>query len=156
MSPNSKTTRNGRATDERRLKMTNMSEQRHRQDLFSHRPQQSSSSKQSTSTASEAQQIQKSLMKTQSLLKSELHRISHISNAIDEDETVLRKTMDHHQSLNTKQAQKALTALQRAQQQEQRVLMASIIFFGLTVLYIMWSRVLIKFDVISIILDWMV
>ncbi|KAG7341453.1 hypothetical protein IV203_023405 [Nitzschia inconspicua] len=155
MSPNSKRRRNGRATDELRLKMTNMSEQRHRQDLFSHRPQQSSS-KQSTSTASEAQQIQKSLMKTQSLLKSELHRISHISNAIDEDETVLRKTMDHHQSLNTKQAQKALTALQSAQQQEQRVLMASIIFFGLTVLYIMWSRVLIKFDVISVILDWMV
>jgi Sec20 len=95
-------------------------------------------------------------MKTQHLLKNELHRVSHITHAIDEDETMLRQTMDHHQSLNTKQAQKALTALQRAQQQEQRVLTASIVFFILTVLYIMWSRVMIKFDVVSVILDWMV
>lgn len=95
-------------------------------------------------------------MKTQQLLKNELNRVSHIQSAIDDDEQRLQGAMEHHKRLNTKQAAKQLTALQRAQQQEQRVLTASIVFFGLTVLYIMWSRVLYKFDFISVILDWMV
>jgi hypothetical protein len=127
---------------------SNLAEKRNRQDLFSNRQ------KKSSTTASEAQKIQKSLMKTQHLLKNELHRVSNISNAIEEDEQVLRQTMETQKSLNTKQAQKALTALQRAQQQEQRVLYASVVFFCAVVFHIMWSRVLIKFDFISVILDW--
>jgi len=94
-------------------------------------------------------------MKTQHLLKNELDRVSNISHAIEEDENVLQQTMDHHKSLNTKQAQKALTSLQRAQQHEQRVLYASISFFFAVVLYVMWSRVLVKFDFVSVLLDWM-
>jgi hypothetical protein len=148
----------------------NQRERIHRQDLFSQRrnsnnnknnipnhPHSPSTNKNTTSTTSlEAQQIQKSLLKTQHLLRQELHRISNLSHAIDDDETMLQQTKDHHQSLSTKQAQQALTSLQRIQQQEQRVLMASILFFGFVVFYIWWSRVLIKIDIISMILNWIV
>lgn len=147
----------------RRLQKSNQKEHKNRQDLFSNNSNNNSnnnktkiSSSSSNTTASEAQEIQKSLMKTQHLLKHELHRVGHISHAIEEDEAVLQQTMDHHQSLNTKQAQRALKALEQAQQQEQQVLMASILFFSATVFYILWSRVLFKFDVISMVLDWIV
>ena len=129
----------------------NHHENRNRQDLFSRKTKKSTSS-----TASEAQKIQKSLLKTQHLLKNELNRVSNITNVIEEDGNILQQTMDHHKSLNTKNAQQALTALQRAQKHEQRVLNASIFVFGTVVFYIMWSRVLIKFDFISVVLDWIV
>ena len=114
-------------------------DRRSRDQLFSQK------AKGSSSTASEAQAIQKSLMRTQMLLRNELQRVSHVQNAIDEDGNVLQHTMDQHKSLNTKSAQKALTALQRAQQQEQRVLMASITFFFVVAFYILWSRILLRF-----------
>jgi Sec20 len=115
-------------------------------DLFSsRRPKQSNSS-----TASEAQAIQKSLIRTQNLLKMELQRVSHLGNAIEEDGKLLQNTMDDHKSLNTRNAHKALSALERAQRQEQRVLMVSVSFFFLAAFYVMWSRVLIKFDFVSI------
>ena len=129
----------------------NRHEYQNRQDLFS-----SKKTKPKNSTASEAQKIQKSLQKTKNLLQNELNRVSNITNAIEEDGNILQQTMDHHKSLNTKNAQQALTALQRAQAHEQRVLNASIGVFVSVVFYILWSRVLIKFDVISIILDWIV
>ena len=119
-------------------------ERKSREDLFSQRR------KKSSSTASEAQFIQKSLMRTQTLLKNELQRVSHVAAAIDEDGKVLQATGDLHKSLNTKNAQKALTSLERAQRQEQRVLMCSVAFFFFVSFYVMWSRVLIKFDFISI------
>ena len=100
-------------------------------------------------TASEAQSIQKSLLRTQSLLKNELQRVSHVQEAIEEDGKVLQQTMDQHKSLNTKHAQQALTGLQRAQQHEQRVLMASVAFFCFVSFNILWSRVIVKFDFVS-------
>lgn len=128
----------------------NRKEYKNRQDLFSKK------TKPKSNTASEAQKIQKSLLKTQHLLKNELNRVSNITNAIEEDGNILEQTMDHHKSLNTKNAQRALTALQRAQAHERRVLNASILVFVVVVFYIMWSRVLIKFDLISVVLDWIV
>jgi flagellar biosynthesis chaperone FliJ len=112
--------------------------------------------KSSGSTASEAQRIQQSLMKTQSLLKNELHRVTHLTNAIDDDERLLRETMNEHKSLNTKQASRALTSLQRAQRHEQNVLYVSVLLYVVVVFYILWSRVLIKFDFVSIVLDYIV
>jgi hypothetical protein len=132
----------------RRPNKVGQNERKSRDDLFSQKR------KKSSSTASEAQSIQKSLMRTQDLLKNELQRVSHLGSAIEEDGTVLQQTMDHHKSLNTKNAQKALTSLQRAQQQEQRILMLSVFFFCFISFYVMWSRLLIKFDFISILWSW--
>jgi uncharacterized membrane protein YjjP (DUF1212 family) len=131
-------------SSEARLAERSGSELKSRDDLFSSRK-----SKKSSSTASEAKSIQKSLLRTQSLLKNELQRVSHVHTAIEEDGQVLQETMDHHKSLNTKNAQKALNALERAQQQEQRVLMASVVFFFCVAFNVLWSRVLVKFDFIS-------
>ena len=146
-------------------KRTNLGEKRNRQDLFSSSSNQTGTSSLSSSrrknnksndnnnTASEAQKIQKSLLKTKHLLQNELHRVTNITNVIEEDGHILEKTMDEHKSLNTKKAQSALTSLERAQQHEQRVLNGSILIFILTVLYIIWCRVLVKLDFISVILD---
>ena len=144
-------------------KRTNLGEKRNRQDLFSSSSNQTGTSSLSSSrrknnksnnnTASEAQRIQKSLLKTKHLLQNELHRVTNITNVIEEDGHILEKTMDEHKSLNTKKAQSALTSLERAQQHEQRVLNGSILIFILTVVYIIWCRVLIKLDFISVILD---
>ena len=150
-------------------KRTNLGEKRNRQDLFSsssnnnqtgtssssssRRGKNNKSNNSNNNTASEAQKIQKSLLKTKHLLQNELHRVTNITNVIEEDGHILEKTMDEHKSLNTKKAQSALTSLERAQKHEQRVLNGSILIFILTVLYIIWCRVLIKLDFISIILD---
>ena len=141
--------RNERSAESLSITM-NRHEFKNRQDLFSKK------SKPKSSTASEAQKIQKSLLKTQHLLKNELNRVSNITTAIEEDGNILQQTMDTQKSLNTKNAQRALTALQRAQAHEKIALNASILVFVAVVLYIMWSRVLYKFDLISVVLDWIV
>ena len=124
----------------------------HRQALFAdakdkHKPK--------ASTASEAQSIQQSLQRTQALLKGELHRVSQVATALDEDGQLLEDTKQTHQSLNVQGAQAALTSLQRAQQQEQRVLMASCGFFFTVVLYIMWCRILVKLPFVERLWIWM-
>jgi hypothetical protein len=98
----------------------------------------------SSNTASEAANIQKSLHRTQALLKNELERVSQVASAIDDDGKMLQDTMTDQQSLNVSSAKKALTSLQRAQQREHRVLMASIVFFYGVVFYILWCRLLIR------------
>lgn len=99
--------------------------------------------KSSSNTAVEAASIQNSLSRTQHLLKNELSRVSQVASAIDEDGKVLNQTMDTHKSLNVKKAKNALTSLQRAQQHEQRVLLASIIFFWSVVIYILCVRIIL-------------
>lgn len=110
-----------------------------RKDIFSNR------SEKKSSTASEAQNIQKSLMRTQMLLKNESQRVSSLATAIEEDGKLLQETADHHKSLDINKAGKALKGLERAQQHEQRVLMASVSFFFLVVSHVLYSRIVAKF-----------
>jgi Sec20 len=100
-------------------------------------------------TASEAAAIQESLSRTQNLLKSELVRVAAVQNAIQDDEQILRKTMDTQKSLKVKGAKRALTELERAQQHEHRVLMASIAFFWSVVFYILWCRILSRMPLLD-------
>ncbi|CAJ1966791.1 unnamed protein product [Cylindrotheca closterium] len=116
-------------------------ERNQRKDIFSSRPEKKSS------TASEAQILQKSLMRTQMLLKNESQRVSNLAAAIEEDGKRLQETMDHHKSLDIKKAGKALKGLERAQQHEQRVLMASVSFFFLVVSHVLYSRIVAKFGI---------
>ena len=103
----------------------------------------------SNSTTSEAAAIQESLSRTQRLLQSELVRVAAVQTAIQDDEKILRKTMDTQKSLKVASAKKALTELERAQQHEHRVLMASIIFFWSVVLYILWCRALCRMPLLD-------
>ena len=101
------------------------------------------------STTSEAAAIQESLSRTQRLLQAELGRVAAVQNAIQEDEQILRKTMDTQKSLKVAGAKRALTDLERAQQHEHRVLMASILFFWTVVLYILWNRALCRMPLLK-------
>jgi hypothetical protein len=93
-------------------------------------------------TASEAASIQQSLSRTQTLLQQELERVSQVSKALDDDDELLHQTKDLHSTMNVSHAKKALSALERAQRKEQRLLAASIVFFWLVVAYILWERLL--------------
>jgi hypothetical protein len=101
------------------------------------------------STTSEAAAIQESLSRTQRLLQSELGRVAVVQNAIQDDEQILRKTMDAQKSLKVASAKRALTELERAQQHEHRVLMASILFFWTVVFYILWDRALCRLPLLT-------
>jgi hypothetical protein len=141
----------------------NDTEKRNRHDLFFENPRSSSTSRRrrdgssssssSSNTKQEAQDIQKSLLRTRGLLQNELQRVYSINQTIEQDGQILEKTLGDHKSLATKQASKALKALKDAQRQEQRVFNASIVFFMTVVLYVMWSRVFIKLDFISPIIN---
>jgi hypothetical protein len=95
-----------------------------------------------SSTANDAAGLQESLARTHRLLAQELERVSHVASAIEHDGKILDQTMSHHQTMNVIQAKKALTALEREQQKEQRILLASIIFFWCVVAYVLWGRIL--------------
>ena len=56
--------------------------------------------------------------------------------------------------MNIKGAKKALTAYERAQQQEYRILVSSIIFFGISFSYVMWERIIIKLPLIERIINY--
>src|SRR5689334_3529022 len=104
------------------------------------RPSSSSKSPKSpsSSTANDAASLQQSLARTQRLLAQELERVSHVASAIEQDGRILDETMGHHQTMNVRQAKRALTALEREQRKEQRILVASIVFFWCVVAYVLW------------------
>ncbi|KAI2502965.1 hypothetical protein MHU86_11470 [Fragilaria crotonensis] len=87
--------------------------------------------KQPTSTADEARSITKSLRRTQALLSQELERVSHVSEAIDEDGKLLQKTKTQQHIMNdtAKDANAALRNLQLQQRKETLVLMTAVFFF---------------------------
>ena len=96
----------------------------------------------SSNTAVEAASIQNSLSRTQHLLKNELNRVNQLGTAIEDDGLVLKNTLITHETLNVSKAKHALTKLQSAQRREQRVLLASIIFFCSVVIYILFVRII--------------
>lgn len=118
--------------------------QNNRNSLFQRSASQSNSGSLVNATADEAASIQQSLHRTQRLLMHELDRVSRFQSAIEDDGKLLQQTMEAQKSLNVKGAKKALTALERAQQNERLVLRASIFFFWMCAFYVMWCRLLIK------------
>jgi Sec20 len=102
-----------------------------------------------STTASEAAAIQQSLSRTQKLLKSELARVAAVQSAINDDEQLLRKTIDTHKTLDVSGAKRALTELERAEQYERRVLFASVVFFWGVVLYVLWCRIFIRIPLVD-------
>jgi ribosomal protein L16 Arg81 hydroxylase len=113
--------------------------------------------KNTSTTVSEAAAIQQSLNRTQLLLKHELERVAHVASTIDDDGKHLQETMHSHQTMNVSSAKKALTSLERAQQREQRILIASLVFFWSVVFYIFLWRVLLHLpfaDRILLLIPW--
>ena len=108
-----------------------------------------------TTTAHEAAAIQQSLARTQTLLQHELGRVSAVSHVIDQDGQLLGDTKETHASLNVRNASQALKNLQQAQQREERILWASIVFFVLVLGHILWVRVISHLPLVERVLVWM-
>lgn len=108
-----------------------------------------------TTTAHEAAAIQQSLARTQTLLQHELGRVSAVSHVIDQDGQLLGDTKETHASLNVRNASQALKNLQQAQQREERILWASIVFFVLVLGHILWVRVISHLPLVERVLLWM-
>lgn len=125
-----------------------------RESLFAARSRRKAAKAATTSaTANEAAAIQESLSRTQQLLQSELSRVSAVQTAIDDDEKLLRKTLDTQKSMNVKGAKKALTALERAKQHEDRMLGLSVLFFSSVVFYIWWCRIIIRLPFVKTLVE---
>jgi len=101
-------------------------------------------------SASEAASIQQSLSRTRALLQNELDRVAGVSNAIETDKKLIDETLQRHKTMDVGGARKALTALERAQQFERRVLAASVAFFWSVVAYILWCRVVSKLPFVDL------
>mmetsp|Transcript_22862 Transcript_22862/g.32728 ORF Transcript_22862/g.32728 Transcript_22862/m.32728 type:complete len:144 (-) Transcript_22862:87-518(-) len=103
--------------------------------------------KQPSSTADEARSITKSLRRTQNLLSQELHRVAHVSEAIDADGKLLGDTKETHLVMNdtVKGANAALRNLELQKRKETLVLTGSMVFFFLVVAYVLWTRIRIPF-----------
>lgn len=95
----------------------------------------------------DAKTITKSLLRTKSLLSQELDRVNQISTNLESDENVLNETKETGDSLSEVifGAKGALRSLQNQEQREHVVLMASVVFFYLCVLYVVFSRIRIPF-----------
>jgi hypothetical protein len=94
-------------------------------------------------TADDARSITQSLQRSQKLLEHELERVSHVSQAIQEDGKLLGATKSHHVELSdqVKGANKALLQLKLQQQKERLIFLAAVIFYIIVVLYVLWTRI---------------
>eukprot|EP00547_Thalassionema_nitzschioides_P001629 CAMPEP_0194211828 /NCGR_PEP_ID=MMETSP0156-20130528/11262_1 /TAXON_ID=33649 /ORGANISM="Thalassionema nitzschioides, Strain L26-B" /LENGTH=107 /DNA_ID=CAMNT_0038939507 /DNA_START=172 /DNA_END=492 /DNA_ORIENTATION=- len=92
------------------------------------------------SAADDARSVTKALVRTQALLQQELERVSHVSNAINEDGNVLTKTKTHQETMNdtAKGANAALRNLKIQLQKEKLVLILSFTFFFAVAFYVLW------------------
>jgi hypothetical protein len=102
-----------------------------------------SSRRRPSRTADDARSITQSLQRSQKLLQHELERVSHVSQAIQDDGVLLGATRSHHVELSdeVKKSNKALMQLKLQQQKERLVFMSAVAFYVLVVLYVLWTRI---------------
>ena len=106
-------------------------------------PRRTPTAKSSSRTADDARAIEKSLRRSQKLLQHELERVSHVSQAIEEDGRVLGATKAHHLEMkdSVKDAKGALRGLQLQQQKERLILLSAVAFYAVVVMYVLWTRI---------------
>jgi hypothetical protein len=102
-----------------------------------------SSKRSSSRTADDARSITTSLQRSQKLLQHELERVSHVTEAIQEDGKLLGATTSHHHELANVagSANKALRQLELEKQKERLVFLAAVFFYVLVVVYVLWTRI---------------
>ena len=110
-------------------------------------PTKQRSKKSSQSQAQDAKSITKSLQRTKSMMKTELERVAHVSEAIDADGKTLQSTKEEHYGMKgtVKGAKGSLTMLQIQEKKESIVFWSAVSFFYMAVLYVLWTRIRIPF-----------
>ena len=81
------------------------------------------------------------------MMKTELERVAHVSEAIDADGKTLQSTKDEHYGMKStvKGAKGSLTMLQIQERKESIVFWSAVSFFYSVVLYVLWTRIRIPF-----------
>jgi len=99
------------------------------------------------SAAEEAKSITDSLLRTKSMMKQELERVSEVSQAIDSDGQILNEATTEHKGLDNvvKNARGVLGVLKRQDMQDSVVLWSAFTFFLISSLYVLWTRIRIPF-----------
>jgi hypothetical protein len=124
----------------------NTSHEKKRKDLMSNRKQKESTSD-SASASQEAQDITASLSRTKTMMQQELNRISNVSESIDRDGSMLDKTKEEHFGMKggIKGAKGSIARLKLKENEDTIVFWASVVFFYVVVLYVLWTRIRIPF-----------
>ena len=101
----------------------------------------------SSSSSSDAAAVNSSLLRTRSLLASELLRVSEVSSTIEGDSRVLSQVSDEAGSLSdvAGRAGKVLRGIGRNAMKEEMALWLSVGFFGAVVLYVVYRRAWVPF-----------
>ena len=81
------------------------------------------------------------------MMKTELERVAHVSDAIDADGKTLLNTKEEHYEMkgSVKGAKGSLTMLQIQERKESIVFWSAVGFFYTVVLYVLWTRIRIPF-----------
>jgi hypothetical protein len=103
--------------------------------------------KQEPTAAQEARDITASLRRTKAMMQQELHRISHVSDTISQDGIKLKMTEEEHLSLRggIRGAKGSLSKLKLKEKEEAIIFWASVVFFYMVALYVLWTRIRIPF-----------
>ncbi len=122
----------------------NANYQKRRKDLISNHKENESTS---ASAAQEAKDITASLSRTKTMMQQELNRMSNVSESIDRDGNMLVKTKEEHFEMKggIKGAKGSVAKLRLKENEDEIVFWASVTFFYLVVLYVLWSRIRIPF-----------
>lgn len=107
----------------------------------------SKSTSPSATAAQEAREITSSLRRTKTMMQQELSRISNVSESIDQDGIKLNQTKDQHMGMKggIKGAKGSLNRLKLKEREDEIIFWASILFFYIVVLYVLWTRIRIPF-----------
>ena len=81
------------------------------------------------------------------MMKTELERVAHVSEAIDADGKTIHSTKEEHYGMKgtVKGAKGSLTMLQIQERKESIIFWSAVSFFYTVVLYVLWTRIRIPF-----------
>ena len=107
----------------------------------------SKSASPSATAAQEAREITSSLRRTKIMMQQELNRISNVSESIVQDGIKLNHTKEQHIGMKggIKGAKGSLNRLKLKEKEDEIIFWASIVFFYVVVLYVLWTRIRIPF-----------
>ena len=81
------------------------------------------------------------------MMQQELNRISNVSESINEDGKTLKATKDEHLGMKggIQGAKGSFARLKLKEKEDEIIFWASVTFFYLVVLYVIWTRIRIPF-----------
>ncbi len=140
------------STSDLRRRRINNNNQTNREVLFQNNKSISPSKKKNNKPSkaedeSQSKAIKSSLLRTKQMMQNELQRVSDVTSTIQNDGKKIQNTKDHHVNMSdsVKGAKINLLWLKVKEKEDSIVFWASVTFFYVVVLYVMWTRIRIPF-----------